>query len=234
MTILTNDRVRSLTKSILQGRAAMEGGQGSYLQGLIETTQRELGAEPRKRAGRAVKLSDTDVKAQLAALTKVHERCYAIVLEECEAEVPKGTPDRAKVINSKSNWARTMMYAARSWIRAGNSVTALAATRVTKHSLRVEAERTTPPNPQKLNRRVERGITELIDTVTGLAAIDKPAAIQQLEAALAKITTTLAAIGNHNTTRDPAKAMAEGIPLKTRTGVFYPAVATGAGLGAAS
>lgn len=221
--ILTNERVRALTKSILEARNTLENGQATYLQGLVETTQKELGAAPRQRTGKVVRLDEASIAEQLAALTKVHERCYAIVIEVCSENLPTGK-EKALELNRRSNFARTAMSVARSWIRSGRDITALAAAKVTKYNLRVKLESTRQPSPARLTRRVEKGITELIEEATKLAALDKAAAIAQLEAALSKIVTTLSAIGGPSATRDPEKAMAEHIPLRTKTGVFYPAV----------
>lgn len=224
--ILTNDKVRSLTKSILSGLLQAEGGKEAYLQSLVARTQKELGAPERERASKSTRLSAEGIQTQLAALQIAHEAYYKGVLEECEAETPKGIQKRSEVINAKSNWARTALYAVRNWIRSGRDVTALAAARVTKTNIAVKLEGAKrQPSPARLTRRVEKGITELIEVATQLAAADKAAAIQQLEAAMAKIITTLGAIGGQTATRDPAKAMTEHIPLRTRTGIFYPAVA---------
>lgn len=220
--VLTNDKVRSLTKSILAGKNAAEGGKLAYLRSLVARTQKELGASERERAGKVARLSPEGVKTQLAALQVAHEAYYAGVLEECEAEIPKGTPERAKVINAESNWARTALYAVRNWIRSGRDVTALAAGRVTKTNIKVEVPSNRVPSPQRLNRRVEKGVTELIEEATRLAAVDKSAAVTQLETAMAKIITTLAAIGGTTATRDAAKAVEEHIPFRTKAGVFYP------------
>lgn len=220
--VLTNDKIRSLTKSILAGENAAEGGKEQYLRSLVARTQKELGASERERTGKVARLGPDGIKEQMSALQVAHEAYYAGVLEECEAEVPKGTPERAKAVNGKSNWARTALYAVRNWIRSGRDITALAAGRVTKTNIKVEVKSTRIPSPQRLTRRVEKGLTELIDEATQLAAVDKAAAVTQLEAAMAKIITTLTAIGGTAATRDPVKAVAEHIPFRTKAGVFYP------------
>jgi len=45
--------------------------------------------------------------------------------------------------------------------------------------------------------------------------------VNQLEHALTLITNSLAALGT-SATRDPAKALAERIPLRIRAGMFIP------------
>lgn len=219
---LTTDRVRAITKSILDARNDLNAGHSNYLQGLVETTQKELGAAPRKRA-KAAKLDADGIKTQLAALLKVHERCYAIVLEVCSENLPAGK-EKAIELNRRSNFARTALSVVRAWIRAGNDLTTVVATKATKTSMRVEVQRSQQPGPQSIARRVEKGITELIGKVEALAAIDKAAAVHQLEGIMSKAASVLATLGG-SATRDPAKSIAENIPLKTKIGTFWPAMA---------
>lgn len=222
--MLTEDHVRTLTRDILQARAAADTANSQYLQGLVHTVQVELGVTPRVNPVKVQRLTDEGIQLQLTALRAVHTRAYAVVLEVCAEHLLPGK-DRAKELNRRSNFARTAFGVVRRWIRSGRDITCCAAAKVSKGSLRVEVDRTRAPSPRALTRRVEKGVTELIERATALAAIDKAAGVAQLETALSKIVTTLSAIGGpQTTTKDPAKALAEHIPFETKQGVFYPAL----------
>lgn len=221
--LLTDDQVRMLTRQILQARVAAESGTGSYLQGLVHTVQVELGVTPRVNPVHIKKLTEEGIKVQLTALQAVHNRAYAIVLEVCAENLLPGKT-RAQELNRRSNFARTAMSVVRRWIRAGKDITCCAASKISKASLRVEVDRTRQASPRVLTRRVEKGITELIDRATILAAVDKATAVVQLESALSKIVTMLSAIGAQPATKDAARALAERIPFETKQGLFYPAM----------
>lgn len=217
--VTTPEAVYSLTKTILTADAGASSGRETYLQSLILATQKALGAAPRERSGRGAKLDAEGIKAQLDALTTAHEVFYPAVLKACSENLP-GTVAKGKELNRRSNFARTALYSVRTWIRSGKDVTALAATKVTKGGITVKRE-PRELTPRRLLRRVERGITELIEQATQLAAQDKGAAVSQLEAAMGKITLTLATLGV-SATRDPAVAQKQHKPLRTRSGTFYP------------
>lgn len=217
--VKTPEGVFTLTKTILKADSQAGEGRQTYLQSLVAATQDALGATPRTRAGRGVKLDEEGIKAQLAALVSTHDAFYEQVIAACSEDLP-GPTLRAKELNRRSNFARTALYSVRAWIKSGRDITALVAAKVTKGNIMVKRE-PVAPTPRRLARKVERGVTELIDVVTTLAAQDKAAAVSQLEHALSLITNSLAALGT-SATRDPAKALAEHIPLKIKTGMFIP------------
>lgn len=175
----TTDGILALTKAILAGTAAAAQGQQSYLQSLVLGTQAELGVAPRKRAaaGRRPRLDEAGIKGQLKALDTVHERFYEAVLTACREIAPRGD---AKELNRLSNFARTALYSVRLFIRAGNDLSALAAERVTKESLRV----TRPPReltPRRLKGLAERQSKQLVSTLLALSETDREAAAAEFE-----------------------------------------------------
>lgn len=223
--VTTVDGVVALTREILKAEATSGAGRASYLRALVQRTQHELGSKPRERTARSVRLDDAGIEEQLAALSVAHEEFYAAVLRVCSEDLPGGTA-KAKELNRRSNFARTALSSVRGWIKSGRDITAVAAVKATKASLAVERAAAVL-TPRKLTRKIERGVTELITSVNALATQDKAAAVRELEQALSVITHSLAALGT-SATRDPAKALAERIPLRTRHGVFVPVQEQGA------
>lgn len=189
MSIVTSpEGVFTLTKTILKAVGAANDGRQFYLQSLLLATQKELGSEPRKRSGRAMKLDEASIQGQLAALRSVHDRFYEAVLRACSEGLPGGEA-RAKELNRRSNFARTALSALRAYIRAGKDVTALAAVRVTKASLAVPkaARQVRQLSPKRLAAAAERQSKQLVVTMIALAEADKQAAAAEFETLMGQL-----------------------------------------------
>lgn len=219
--IANDDDIGKLTKAILDGESAADTGRTSYLRTLVAVTQAELGTAPRQRQGKATKLDAEGIGLQLAALGKVHDRFYALVLEAVGAAVAVKTKNRALVLNRKSNFARTALYAIRTWIRAGHDVTTLAAKSVTKTALAVKAATPKPLSARRLKARVERESKGLMASLMALSDADKAAAVTELELLMGQVTTQLLALAGPPVT-DASQAAREHKPLRIRKTVFMP------------
>lgn len=220
--ITTPEGIFTLTRTILKARGTADAGGQTYFHALIAATQQELGTEPRERnaTGRAPRLTEEGVATQLTALSAVHTRFYQSVLRACSEDLPGGTA-RALELNRRSNFARTAMGTVRRWIKAGGNITTVAAQRASKRTLQV-LSRPRAATPKLLARRVERGITELIEDTGQLAQADRAAAVTQLQTAISALAEKLNSIEGHTATRDPVQALAQHRVLKTKAGMFYP------------
>jgi hypothetical protein len=218
--VASNDDIQTITRTVLDGATAVDTGARSYLRALIATTQEAIEGRPRQHAVKRPKLADVAVKAQLTALDATHERFYKIVLATCAAAGAKG-----KVLNQRSNFARTALYAVRTYVRAGNDITALAPARTSKASLMVAGRaKVKPATPKRLTTRAEKQAGLLVSTLATLAQADKDAAIAALESAMGRLAKELARLGNAPV-RNPTQALAEHRPLRIGKGVFWPAEA---------
>jgi hypothetical protein len=217
----TDDDISKLAKAILDGEAQADTGRTSYLRTLVAVTQKELGAEPRQRMSKADKLKAEGISEQLAALTTVHDRFYALVLEAAGKAVPASTKDRATEVNRKTNFARTALYAVRSWIRAGHDVTALAAAKVTKAALAVKAATPKPQSVKRIKARVERESKALVSSLMALADSDKGAAVAELNLLMNQVTAQLLALAGPPVA-NAAQAAREHKPLRIKKTVFMP------------
>lgn len=203
------------------GAALDTGGavRAHYLRALVATTQYELGAKPRQRtAGDIEPTLDRDtVQKHLTALETVHEKFYAVVLENIN-----GNADER---NRRSNFARSAVSTVRAFVRTGRDITLLAAARLTKAALAVEAvRRRRPPSLDVLRKRATRVMDALSTIGDQLIKADRAMAVEVLEAAIAKLSARLASVAGKPTT-DAKRAVREHLPLKTRAGTFYPAAA---------
>jgi hypothetical protein len=217
----TDDDISKLAKAILDGEAQADTGRTSYLRTLVAVTQKELGAEPRQRMSKADKLKAEGISEQLAALTTVHDRFYALVLEAAGKATPANAKDRATEVNRKTNFARTALYAVRSWIRAGHDVTALAAAKVTKAALAVKAATPKPQSVKRIKARVERESKALVSSLMALADSDKGAAVAELNLLMNQVTAQLLALAGPPVA-DAAQAAREHKPLRIKKTVFMP------------
>jgi len=199
--LATASDIESLAQEHVKGASAP----ATYLKILVANVQAELGFQPRERS-RVGKLEDP--KPQLAALDTVHTRFYTIVLR-----VAASIPNAAER-NAATNFARSAKSTLRSWIAAGNDIQGLAASRVTKASLRVKA-RKPRPNPAK---RVTT-LAARLETILSGVPPDPP-----IRAAVEKLMNQLAGRlmeWGGKPVRDPATAAKEDRPLKTGAGIFW-------------
>ena len=219
--VATDGDVATVTKGIIEAIHTAEGGRGSYLRMLIGTTQHELGLEPRKRSTKASKLDADGIAAQVAALTAVHERFYAIVTKIASDAIP-ASKGKATELNRRTNFARTAMSVVRTWIRAGGDLASLAPRTATKASLAVErATAVKPASARALKGKAEAQSKGLMATLMGLADTDKAAAIDEMQLVLGQITTQLLSMGVVST-KDASQAFAEHRPLRIGKQLFVP------------
>lgn len=217
MTSITE--VKQLTARILTADDDSDTAKTLYLRAVVETTQTELGGAPRLRAGKPAKLTPEEKARQLAALTVVHERFYAAVMEEARNRLPAG-PDKAKRLNAKVNWARTTVYTVRQWIRASHNILAVGTAKLTKAQLKVKAPKR-PPSAATLRRRlVDRG-KALIAAALELIDTDKDVARGELELIMAQLATQFLNLGG-KPVRDAADAAQQHRPFKVKSTVFIP------------
>lgn len=217
--VATASDIRALASTIVGATAEVITGRTTYLRALVATTQAELHATPRKNATAKPKhLKGSEIAAQLAALVAVHDRFYAAVLEACEEGL--SGKDKALELNRRSNFARTALYAVRSYIRAGHDITYVVAARTTKVTLAVSR----PPrraSARSLKSRMEARSKALMVTALELSDVDKVTAVAEIELLLGQLAAQLASLGVQST-RDAATSAKTGAPLAIRGRVFVP------------
>lgn len=188
--VATPDDVAQITREIIAAQKQGSEGRATYLRALIATTQAELGQQPRQRAASpAGKLTEEEKAAQLAALEKVHERFYVAVVKAAKALIDG--PDRGGLeLNKRTNFARSSASTLRRWVRAGNDITGLVASRTTKAMLAVTGRRK-GPSPKVLRNQANRFGARLQRTIATWAAEDPTAAARQWEQVKAQIEAAL-------------------------------------------
>ncbi len=221
--IATAADIRALTSTIVGAQAEVITGRTTYLRALVATTQAELHSTPRKNATSKPKhLKQAEIVTQVTALLAVHERFYAAVLDACSEGLTG--KDKAIELNRRSNFARTALYAVRSYIRAGNDITYVVVGRVTKASLAV-ARAPRPASARRLKSRMETRSKALMATVIELSEADRATAVSEIELLLGQLAAQLASLGVASV-RDPASSAATGAPLSIRGRVFVPVTQT--------
>lgn len=207
--MITDMYISDMAKGIFTNVQNADAGRASYLRTLIEATRDELGdkGEPQK--------------AQLAALAKVHERFYAIILAAAQPFVPKTLKQRSVELHRRANFARTAMGAVRGHIRAGNDVAALNPARITKGQLAKPPTKDRPATLKGLHTRVNAQGEALVQTLRAMAGTDKDAAVQDIQQLLGVLTSQLVALGVASTT-DSSQAIDEHRPLKIGKRLFVP------------
>lgn len=189
-----------------------------YLRATVATTIHELDAPQRARSAKVQKIDEAEQARQLAALEKVIGIFYPAVVEKMSVNLP--VKDRAKVLNSRTNWARGVHRDVRNWIRAGHSITTIAACRLIKAAILV-TPKPRQPAPGRVRKRVERTSKELVAGVMELATTDKAAAIEEIRLLMGQLAHQLVELGVHST-KDAKKAAAEHLPLSIGKTVFFP------------
>ncbi len=204
--VATEDDIAKLTQTIVAADGQASGGRASYLRVLVAVTQKELGAEVRQRTGKAARLAADETAKQLAALALVHERFYSVIVKVTGDSLSPGTKGRAVEINRLTNFARTAMSAIRSWVKAGNDITALAPAKVSKSSLSVTLRKAGRPSVKVLRNRTESLSKTLMSTVKTLSSVDKATAIEAIQATMQTLSDHLVKLG-FVSTRKIAPAM---------------------------
>lgn len=218
--LATPDDVASVVESVLTANSEADAGRLSYLKILIATTQNALAGKPRVHAGKASKLKPDDIVAQLKALADVNDRFYPTVSRVVIASLPAGTKDKGLEVNRRTNFARTALSAVRSFIKAGNDITAVGLKTVTKASLAVKRP-PKPPSGPRLKARAESQSKTLVATLMALADTDRAAAIEEMQLVLGQLTDQMAEMG-FKSTQNPEQALAEHRPLRIGKELFMP------------
>lgn len=208
--------IQRLTESILDGDAAATEGRGTYMSALVGTIQHELGSPPRMRSATAPKLSEEDVAAHLKALRDVYTRFHEAVVRAVKARM---TRYDAEYVRSKTRFSVSAASTVRSYIRAGNDIRALAASRVTKEGLATPRARR-KYTPENLQRRAVTLGEALVAVARNLHAANRALATEVLQPILSELAN--AGGLTEGATRDVDKAIANHVPLHTRTGVLVP------------
>lgn len=191
----TENTIRELTSNHIASLGTIETTRVTYLRLLVEETQKELGATPRKNNVKAHKITGEEVARQLSGIAKVHERFYTIVNEVIDDSLKDvAAKDRPTEKNRRSNFARTAVYAVRLYVRAGKDLTAVAAGKVSKSSLAVQVG-PRPLSPRRLKNRVERASKAFVTALLGLSEADKGAAVAELDTLIGIMANQLAALG---------------------------------------
>lgn len=211
MTI-TDKEVKDLATSMFSSQSSIETGRVSYLRQLIAATQGEL-----KKRGEPA-------PAQLAALSLVHERFYALILEAAQPFVPRTQKNRAVLLHKRANFARTALSALRSHVRAGGDIGALSPAKATKATLSRHKAKTTPTSAKAYRARAEAQSKALIATLLGMADADKAAAVEEMRLVLGQLAAQFGEMGGH-ATKDAAQAAEDGRPLRIGKVVYMPALA---------
>lgn len=198
-----------------------------YLRSTVATTIHELGEPVRMRMGKTEKIDEAEQTRQMAAFEKVIARFYPRVVERMSKNLP-ATKDRAKILNSKTNWARSAHVVVRNWIRAGYSLTTLAPGRLIRAHMEGAARSgvaTRAPSAARIKARVERESKAVVAGVMELATLDKAAAIQEIQLLLGQLTGQLEELGV-TATKDAREATSEHRPLKVGRQTFFPVTQT--------
>jgi hypothetical protein len=210
MTNVTDKEIDTIAQTVMNATKNADSGRTSYLQTLLMATQTDL--EHKK---------GLDAPLQLAALKRVHERFYAIVLSAAGRIVPKNRPQRAEEMQRLANFARTALSALRGHVRADGDLCALAPAKVTKGALRTRAGPAQPPSPERLKATAERESKRLVATLMGLADTDKQAAVAEIQLIMGQLADQLLSLGVV-ATKDAARAASKGIALRINKTLFMP------------
>jgi hypothetical protein len=217
--IATVEDIKELARSALGATAA----QGTYLSALLGTAQAEIRGAKAQEEG-----------SELKALTIVHKRFYAAVLEIVitpdladaprlkQAEKTRRSLER----NRRSNFARSAYSTIRAWAKAaGHDLMALKPDKVTKAQLTAETPKrhtaTRAPKPEKIQAKVDALVESLLNSTRQLAHADPVQARTVLDSAMQKLARELFQ-GAVQPTNDPIIAAKEHRPLKAANTMFWP------------
>lgn len=171
------ERVTAIAKEVLNAQKQGSEGRANYLRELVLATQLELGQNPRQRSGEISKVKDEEREEQLTALETVHSRFYAIVMRIARDKIEG--PDRGGLqLNRRTGFARSSMSTIRKWVRAGNDVTGLVASRIIKRMLVIPGRRK-GPSVKVLGNQARRYGTSLEATLVTFAHADADAAREE-------------------------------------------------------
>jgi hypothetical protein len=179
--------IAKLTVELLEAETTVSEGRTTYLRALVDTTKEELPKDGKP-----------DKATALGALEAVHTRFYEAVTKAVQSALPPRLADRAKVLNRKTNFARTSYSAVRAWVKAGGNLATLKARHVTKAALAVP-RKARPMNATRLMKRLEKRSKALMADVLALVETDKDAAVHELETLTGQFAAQLEHLGIHAT-----------------------------------
>lgn len=210
MTKVTDKDIAEITTAILTAAKDGETGRVTYLRTVIAATQEELGGK-----------KGQEPKLQLAALSAVHERFYAVALEAAQPFVPKTQKDRGEALHGRLNFARTAVSALRGHVRAGGDLVTLSAAKATKRGLLKAAAPKRPLTPKRWHARAEAQSKALISTLMGLADADKGLAVEEIQLVMGQLSAQLVSMGLV-ATKDAMQSVGEHRPLRIGKTLFMP------------
>lgn len=212
--MITDNDIKQLAERVLTADSESESSKVLYLRGFVEATQAELGAAPRRRAGKSGKLGPESQKIQLTAVRTVNERFYGVVMDAARGKF------RGKELNARTNWARAQVRDIRGYIRSGNDLTAVPPSKLTLKALRVKSM-PRQLSAAALRRRVVDKGKALVASALELIDNDKDAARAELELLMAQLATQLLGLGG-KPMRNADEAATQHKPFKLRSTVFIP------------
>lgn len=210
MTNVTDKEIDNIAQSIMGAARDAETGRTTYLRTLLTAAQEDLG---HKRG--------LDAPIQLAALKRVHERFYAIVLSAAGRIVPKHHPQRPAEMQRLANFARTTLSALRGHVRADGDLCTLVPAKVTKGALRTREGPQRAPSAKRLKGAAERDSKRLMATLMGLADTDKAAAVAEIQLIMGQLGDQLMSLGVV-ATKNAAQAVSKGTALRIGKTLFMP------------
>lgn len=193
--------VEAITRAVLEARTTGGESRASYLKALVAKTQSNLGQTPRAHAVAVKQISKEQRAEQLAALKTAHIEYYAIVKTTVSALIKPG-----KARNSATNFARTSLATVVKWVRAGNDVTCLAPSRVTKYELEQAVKKQKAPSQTILANRVTKYLSELRTRIAELSKADKAAAHKAAVSGAAELTALALDLGGRTPHRGTVRA----------------------------
>lgn len=217
--IATDADIDGIVDGVLAAQESMDSGPRRYLRALTAVTIHELDAPQRVRAAKIEKTDEAEMARQLVAFDKVRDRFYARVVARASINLPVGKT-RAKTLNERTNWARTIHSAIRRWIADRKDIRCVAAGKAIKSTFTVQI-RTRPASPARMKARVEAASKATVAAVIELAGTDKPAAVAEIRLLMGQLAEQLRELGVH-ATKDAQKAIAEGLPLQVGKNIFMP------------
>lgn len=154
--------IAELAHALFESDATAVAHRTTYLRMLVGTSQFMLGSV----------VTPKDPSTQMNCLNATHERFYPQIVEAAG-------PGTNAELNRRTNFARTALYAARSWIRGGRDLCSLNVGTLTKAMLMAD-HTSTQLTPKRMKVRVERDIARLVADTEQLAKLNKVMAREQL------------------------------------------------------
>lgn len=220
--VATPTDIEKLAREILHARTLDFTARGEFLRAVAATTIDRLGARQRQRTGTGDPLTEKAKGEQLEALETVYKPFYAAVVKAAKESMTERGEAGSKKLNAETTFARSSVTALRNWIRAGNDITLLAASRLKRDMLKVDTGRKRAASPNTLERQTLKAAETLTGRAKALAAADKDMAIKSLQTVMQAIAGMLLEIGSSPTTKSDV-ATVEHRPLKIGADIFWPA-----------